>query len=92
MTDHKRHLHGLVSAFHNEPQITTPSEYDELRAQIRRHTTRLLAQLIDAQLDLAIPDNFVRSAVVIITVVVPSAISSDVMPDIPPEKAESKRD
>jgi len=57
MTDHKRHLHGLASAFQpTEQAITTPSEYDELRAQIRRNTTRLLAQLIDAQLDMAIPD------------------------------------
>lgn len=55
--NHKRHLHGLMSAFHpTAPQISTPSEYDELREQIRHRTTRLLAHLIDAQLDLAIPD------------------------------------
>ncbi len=54
---HERHLHGLVSAFEPDvPAVTTPSEYDELRAQIRHRSTRLLATLIDTQLDLAIPD------------------------------------
>ena len=63
MTDHKRHLDGLASAFQpTEQAITTPSEYDELRAQIRQNTTRLHAQLIKSQLDMAIPDRDLEMA------------------------------